>query len=127
MNFVLVVSTVLHGKMFKIVKYGQQFAPQCRKILQNKYIKSASQHNQFDQKFHSNTYCCSKNDDNSNTKDGSSVTPTIGSKYDVFSDDNATIILDIDEEREKILAEEIEYMEAAEPNVFAGLNTERKL
>ncbi|XP_031636663.1 uncharacterized protein LOC116349366 [Contarinia nasturtii] len=108
--------------MLNILKYGQRFSAQYRKVLKN--VKPAIQYDQFVIHFHNGAFCRSKDDDNSDTKSGSNVTPTIDSKFDVFNDDSATIILDIEEEREKILAGEIEDVEDTTPNIYTGLNIE---
>lgn len=114
--------------MLKIVKYIQQFSAQCRTIIPNNTInKLPDKCNQFVRNVHIGVVHQSNNDD-SNSKDESKITPAIGTKYEVFNDDNAAIILDIEEERDKMLANEldIELVEDAAQNIYAGLNTERE-
>lgn len=53
--------------------------------------------------------------------------PIVSSKYELFTDENATIILDIEEERDKILANELAIEEVNEcpRSLYDGLNLNR--
>lgn len=111
------------------MKFGQRFSVQYRTILCNDSVKWSFRREEFLKGFHS-SICCRTKDNDSSPKDDdpSKVTPIIASKYELFTEEKATVILDIEEERDKMLAGEleIEEIEDAAHNIFAGLNTERE-
>lgn len=112
--------------MFKVLKYSQMLSAQCRTIFRNDLCQLPAQHQILVNKFHkSSSFYSKKDDSHSNDPNATEVTPTIASKYERFTDDKATIILDIEEERDKMLAGAME-IEDTTPNIFEGLNTERK-
>lgn len=53
------------------------------------------------------------------------TTPAVASKFNVFSDDKAEIILDVEEERQRI-SEDIEQTDDLLDEAYSGLNLERK-
>lgn len=111
--------------MLNIVKFGQRFSTQCRTILLKKSIRLPTQSCGQANKIHFTASHCTKDDD-SKSKNDNEITPVIASKYDLFTDDKATVILDIEEERDRLLAGEIEEIEDAVTSIFEGLNTERR-
>jgi len=52
------------------------------------------------------------------------TSPGVATKFNVFSDDTATVILDVDEERQRI-SEDNDQIEDPLANVYSGLNLER--
>lgn len=116
--------------MLKIVKFSQRFSAQCRPILQCNSVKLPPfRADQIVTGFHHSVWYRSKDGDaNPNDEDPTKVTPNIASKYELFTDDKATVILDVEEERDKMLAGELEIEEIEDDthNAFAGLNTERE-
>lgn len=56
------------------------------------------------------------------------VPTAVASRYQVFKDDDASVILDVDEERQRLSAEgELDEMvEQTLSDIYAGLNMERK-
>lgn len=54
------------------------------------------------------------------------TSPAVASKFSVFSDDNATVILDIDEERQRI-SKDIHETEDLLADTYSGLNLESKV
>lgn len=73
---------------------------------------------------HSNDDSTTKNQTKTN------IAPNISTRYERFTDDKATIILDMEEEREKLLDGNllgIEEVDDSASNIFEGLNTERKV
>lgn len=118
--------------MLKIVKFGQRLSVQYRTILINYPVKLPFGTQQIVTTYFHSDCCYRSKDDNSKSKDSDplkEVTPTIASRYELFNDEKASIILDVEEERDKMLAGEldIEEIEDATPNAFAGLNTERMI
>lgn len=115
--------------MLKIVKFTQRFSAQYRTILCTDSVKWPIRREKFVRGFHSSV-CCRTKDDDLNPKNDNplKVTPIIASKYELFTEEKATVILDIEEERDKMLAGEleIEEVEDAAHNIYAGLNTERE-
>lgn len=112
-----------------MLKYSQMLSAQCRTIFRNDLCQLPAQYQILVNKFHKSSCFYSKKDDShSNDPNATEVTPTIASKYERFTDEKATIILDIEEERDKMLAGEmdIDEIEDTTPNIFEGLNTERK-
>lgn len=123
--------------MWNILKCSRLgFSTQYRIILQ-KYLSHRLQHvdgGKFARKIHCGSYMHSnddsttKNQTKNQTKND--ISPNIGTKYERFTEDKATIILDMEEEREKLLADnslDIEEVNDSVSNIFDGLNTERKL
>lgn len=78
--------------------------------------------------FHNSANCRSKDDSDSKNKDSTDIAPNIASRYEVFTDEKATIVLDMEEERDKLLAGEldIEEVDDTPSSFYVGLNTERK-
>lgn len=118
--------------MLKIVKIGQRLSAQYRTILTNYPLKLSFGTQQIVTTYFHSDCCYRSKDDNSKSKDenpSKKVTPTIASRYELFNEEKASIILDVEEERDKMLAGEmeIEEIEDAAPNAFAGLNTERMI
>lgn len=118
--------------MLKIVKFGQRLSVQYRTILTNYPVKSPFGTQQIVTTYFHSDCCYRSKDDSSKSKDEDplkKVTPTIASRYELFNEDKASIILDVEEERDKLLAGEmeIEVIEDTTPNAFAGLNTERMI
>lgn len=73
---------------------------------------------------HSNDDSTTKNQTKTN------IAPNISTRYERFTDEKATIILDMEEEREKLLDGNslgIEEVDDSASNIFEGLNTERKV
>lgn len=118
--------------MLNIVKLSQRFSAHYRTILNGNSVKLSHRSPGIVTGFHSSVCCWSKDDDdNSNSKDENvipKVAPTIASRYELFTEEKASIILDVEEERDKMLAGELDYeeIEDAAPDAFAGLNTERE-
>lgn len=114
--------------MLKLLKHSQLLSAQCRAILRRDL--NQAQYGILMKKFHNNNNSLhSKNDDDSkSTTNHPKPSPAIASKYERFTDEKATIILDIEEERDKMLAGEMETEEIEEttPSIFDGLKTERK-
>lgn len=54
------------------------------------------------------------------------TTPAVASKFNVYRDDKATVILDVEEERDRI-TEDIEQTDDLLDNAYSGLNLERKI
>lgn len=54
------------------------------------------------------------------------TTPAVASKFNVFRDENASVILDVEEERDRI-TEDIEQTYNPFDNAYSGLNLERKI
>lgn len=54
------------------------------------------------------------------------TTPAVASRFNVFTDDKATIILDVEEERDRI-SEDVEQVDDLLAEVYAGLNLESKI
>lgn len=100
----------------------------CRPIHLNDTNKLRTWHRVIVRQFYNNNLDLSKRDDSHSNDQNAApdVTPTIASKFERFSDDKATIILDIEEERDKMLAGEIEEIEDTTPSIFDGLNIERE-
>ncbi|XP_055323311.1 uncharacterized protein LOC129578569 [Sitodiplosis mosellana] len=115
--------------MLKIVKFGRRLSAQYRTILTSYPAKWSFGPEQIVSTCFHNGVCCRSKDDDSNPKDedASKVAPNIASRYELFDEQKAAVILDVEEERDKMLAGEleIEEIEDAAPNPFAGLNIER--
>lgn len=107
--------------MLKIVKIYQRFSMKCCINVQNNGIKLPTQYCQV-RNLHFTTNRLSK-DGKSNDNDN--INPVIASKYEIFTDNTTTIILDMEEERDRILTGESEEIQDTLPNIFDGLNTER--
>lgn len=61
------------------------------------------------------------------TKDKSTTTtPAVATKFNVYSDEKATIILDVDEERQRI-SEDVTEEDDSLNDVYSGLNLESEL
>lgn len=116
--------------MLKLLKHSQLLSAQCRSILRNDLNQAPAQYGILMKKFHNNNNSLhSKMDDDSkSTANHPNPSPAIASKYERFTDEKATIILDIEEERDKMLAGEMETEEIEEttPSIFDGLKTESK-
>lgn len=113
--------------MLKVLRCSQRFSAQCRTILNNKLQQSQINYGGCVTKFHNTVNYRSKDDSDSKNKDTTDIAPNISTKYDVFTDEKATIILDMEEERDKMLAGELDIEEIDDtPSIYAGLNTERK-
>lgn len=54
------------------------------------------------------------------------TTPAVSTKFNVFSDDNASVILDVEEERQRV-AEEIDQIDDVLDDAYSGLNLESEL
>lgn len=100
----------------------------CQTILQNHLAAGSIRCGNVSAKFHKSISYRSKDDEDKSKSDEPKIAPAVSSRYQLFTDDNATVILDMEEERDKILhgEMEIEEIEDAAPDIFAGLNTERK-
>lgn len=106
--------------MLNVLRFSQRFLIDSRPILRI-----------AQRKFHCNAiFYCDKNSNNkSNDTDAiKHVAPNIANKYEAFSEKNTTVILDMEEEREKMLAGELETEEVTVSgyDIYEGLNTERK-
>lgn len=81
--------------------------------------------------FH-NTVCYHSKDNDTNAdsdsiaKNSASIAPNVATRYELFTDDKADIILDMEEERDKILVGELETERTDDSlSAFDGLNLER--
>lgn len=111
-------------KMLNVLRCSHRYFPQCRTILSNRLQNS---HIKIVANFHRSAYLRSKDDSEDRNKDSPEIAPNIATKYDLFTDDKATIVLDMEEERERILAGELDVEEIDDSSdIFEGLNTERK-
>lgn len=120
--------------MWNILKCSQVgISTQYRIILQKYLTNRLQQHegSKFLRNFHCSCTLMNSNDDTT-TKNRvkNNIAPNIATKYERFTDDKATIILDMEEEREKLhdaSSLDIEEVDDSVSNIFEGLNTERKL
>lgn len=80
--------------------------PQCIKLAKNLHDEST-------------------NDPPKPVKDPLRTTPGVASKFNVYRDDRATVILDIEEERQKVSEEIDKNFDLAD--VYSGLNLESKI
>lgn len=57
------------------------------------------------------------------------VPTAVAARYQVFKDEDATVILDVDEERQRLSADSGEADQESDslPDIYAGLNMEREL
>lgn len=118
--------------MWTILKCSQLgFSTKYRCILQKYQSHRLQQHGgKFVKNFHCSTLMHSNDDSTTKNQTKNDISPNIATKYERFTDDKATIILDMEEEREKLLADnsmDIEEVNDSASNIFDGLNTERKL
>lgn len=81
--------------------------------------------------FH-NTACHHSKDNDSNSDSDSKapnsagIAPNVATRYELFTDDKASIILDMEEERDSLLVAELEKQEIDNSlSPFDGLNLER--
>lgn len=113
--------------MLKVLRCSQRFSAQCRFLLNDNLQKLPINHGGFVTHFHNTTYYRSKDDSDSKKGDSTDIAPDFATKYDVFSDEKTTIVLDMEEERDKMLAGELDIEQVDDtPSIFTGLNTERK-
>lgn len=54
------------------------------------------------------------------------TTPAVATKFNVFSDENAPVILDVDEERQR-LSEDVAEEDDLLDNAYSGLNLESEI
>lgn len=96
-------------KMWNILKIGQRLVHPCRGVIHNRINKQQVQSIiPVGSDSHINICCRLKsNGANSKDKDEAAI-PNINSKYEVFTNDTATIILDVEEERDKILSGQLD-------------------
>lgn len=119
--------------MWNILKCNQfGFSTRHRIILQKYLSHRLQQHvagETFTKNFHCSSFMQSNNDSTTKNQTINNIAPNIATKYERFSDDKATIILDMEEERQKLLADnslDIEEVNDSASNIFVGLNTARK-
>lgn len=115
--------------MWNILKCRQ--LTQCR-IISKKYFANR-QPQQIGSELRRNVHCSlsmhSNDDSKTKNQNRGDIAPNIATKYERFTEDNATIILDMEEEREKLQDEHpqgIEVVDDSASDIFQGLNTERK-
>lgn len=120
--------------MWNILKCSQLgLSTQYRIILQKYLTHRLQQHNggrEFLKNFHCSTLMNSNDDSTTKNQIKNDIAPNIATKYERFTDDKTTIILDMEEEREKLQDSnslDIEEVDDSVSNMFEGLNTERKL
>lgn len=116
--------------MWNILKCSRLgFSTKYRIILQN-CLSQQQQCWKFSNQFHSSALLYSNDDPTiKNNQTKNDIAPNIATKYERFTDDKATIILDMEEEREKLLTGsslDSEEVDDSASTTFAGLNTERK-
>lgn len=114
-----------------LLKYSQfGFSTQYRNILQNCRTHPLQRNGgKFVNEFHCSAYMHSSDDPTTKNPTDHSIAPNIATKYERFTDDKVTIILDMEEEREKLRtgdSPDIEVINDGASNMFQGLNTERK-
>lgn len=113
--------------MLNVLRCNHRYLAQCRTILSNRLRNSHIVRDKVVANFHRCANLRSKDDSESKDKDSPGIAPTFATKYDLFTDDKATIILDMEEERERIIAGELDIEEIDDSaDIFAGVNTERK-
>lgn len=119
--------------MWNILKCSQLGCSAQHRILLQNYLKlKLQQHGgrDFFRNFYCSTLMNSNDDPTKKNQIKNDIAPNIATRYERFTDDKATIILDMEEEREKLLDGEsldIEEVDDSASNIFEGLNTERKL
>lgn len=113
--------------MLQVLRFSLRYSASCRSIL-SKRSQISRNHNELVANFHKCTLFHSNDDSHSKNQDKLEIAPNIASKYKVFTDDKAEIILDMEEEREKMLRGEleIEEVDSSPLDIYASLNTKRR-
>lgn len=118
--------------MLKFIRHSQRFGIQCKNLLQLNKIELNCNHIDGNGcSLHTNIMFRTKNDktDDKKSIQQSNRTPVSSITYELFDENKSTVILDIEEEREKLLSGELEIEEVDEssPSPYEKMNTTRKL
>lgn len=114
--------------MLKCLRFSQNLVIQSRKVGKCTEVKlgpfSTTLRSNFCSRSESKT---GENSNSENVSDRVKSNPVVASKYELFTEENATVILDIEEERDKMLANELEgeVVHEVERDIYDGLNIER--
>lgn len=115
-----------------LLKYRQfGFSTQYRNLFNTCRSHHLQQNGRiFVKSFHCSVHMHSTDDTTKKDQIKHEIAPNIATKYERFTDDKATIILDMEEEREKLQTAkslDVEVVDDTASHMFEGLNTERKL